>query len=98
MVYEVKREVNLTESLAIGPAMRALEVGELVEARFSAFVGMEKAENHEPTSPDSDICVQWAGQRDILPSRSDATARSVASNRHLQCTQTCKDKIRHVQS
>ena len=32
VVYEVSREVGLTESLAIGPAMRVLEVGELLEA------------------------------------------------------------------
>jgi len=31
VVYEVKREVNLTETLAIGPAMRTLEVGEHLE-------------------------------------------------------------------
>lgn len=33
VVYEVKREVNLTETLAIGPAMRTLEAGPAEGAR-----------------------------------------------------------------
>ena len=33
VVYEVVKEVGITESLAIGPAMRTLQVGEVLEAR-----------------------------------------------------------------
>ena len=32
MVYEVVKEVGITESLANAPAMRSLQVGEVLEA------------------------------------------------------------------
>ena len=37
VVYEVKREVNLTETLAIGPAMRTLEAQPIARHSFFAF-------------------------------------------------------------
>ena len=36
--YEVTKEVALTETVALGPAMRNLQVGEVLEAELSVVV------------------------------------------------------------
>ena len=36
LCYEVTKEVDLTESLALGPAMRSLQLGEILEVRLGS--------------------------------------------------------------